>query len=380
MTTTIAERKDVAREMLADEVRAALADGRRIRLAGAGTWLDAGRPVESDAVVSTRELRGIVEYVPGDLTLTARAGTSLAEIREATAAHGQWLALDPHGSDEGTLGATVATASAGPLAAAFGTPRDLVLGLEFISGTGAVVRGGGRVVKNVAGFDLVRLLTGSWGTLGLITEITVRLHARPQADESFAVPIGADDIDGVRRFLRGLPFPLYACEAVNAPLAAALHLGADAAVLARAAGNSELVSAARSGLRELGAPRAVGAEVWENLRRVEPRDAAVLRLSHLPTRLGEIWRAAAASGGDALMHATPTRGLVRCILRDARVSAAAIEHVTQAVPGVTLVGERLPADAWSRIPTPAAGRLSPGIKRAFDPGHQLNRAILGEQS
>src|SRR5439155_9619738 len=102
---------------------------------------------------------GIVEYVPGDLTLTARAGTTLAEIRDATAAEQQWLALDPHGSDDGTIGATVATASAGPLATAFGTPRDLVLGVEFLTGGGALARGGGRVVKNVAGFDLVRLLT-----------------------------------------------------------------------------------------------------------------------------------------------------------------------------------------------------------------------------
>src|SRR5919199_245968 len=88
-------------------------------------------------------------------------------------------------------GARWRTASYGPLATAFGTPRDAVLGAEFVTGTGAVVRGGGRVVKNVAGFDLVRLVIGAWGTLGVLTEITVRLRARPEIDETVAVAAGS---------------------------------------------------------------------------------------------------------------------------------------------------------------------------------------------
>ena len=133
-----------------DRVLDAANRGVGLRIAGSGTWLDAGRPVVASETISTRELAGIVEYVPGDLTLTARAGTTLAEVRDATSAHGQWLALDPAGTSDGTLGAMVSTASSGPLRTYFGTPRDLVLGVEFITGTGAVARGGGRVVKNVA--------------------------------------------------------------------------------------------------------------------------------------------------------------------------------------------------------------------------------------
>ena len=101
---------------LRDRVRDAAKRGAPLRIAGRGTWLDAGRPVRATETVSTRELSGITEYVPGDLTLTARAGTTLGEIRDATRKHGQWLALDPSGSDDGTLGATIATASSGPLA------------------------------------------------------------------------------------------------------------------------------------------------------------------------------------------------------------------------------------------------------------------------
>ena len=106
-----------------------------------------------------------------------------------TRAEGQWLALDPFGSAHGTLGATIATGSAGPLAHAFGTPRDNVLGIEAVTGTGEIVRAGGRVVKNVAGFDLTRLFTGAWGTLAVITEATVRLRALPERDQTIALAL-----------------------------------------------------------------------------------------------------------------------------------------------------------------------------------------------
>jgi glycolate oxidase FAD binding subunit len=123
-----------------DSIREAASRGLGLRVVGRGTWLDAGRPVRAAGSLSTRELAGIVDYVPGDLTLTARAGTALGEIRAATAAHNQWLALDPLGRDDGSIGATVATASAGPLATHFGTPRDLVLGLEYVTGSGTIGR------------------------------------------------------------------------------------------------------------------------------------------------------------------------------------------------------------------------------------------------
>src|SRR5919199_3193050 len=123
-------------------------------------------------------------------------------------------------------GARWRTASYGPLATAFGTPRDAVLGAEFVTGAGAIVRGGGRVVKNVAGFDLVRLVIGAWGTLGVLTEITVRLRARPEVDETLAIAVGAS-ADAVARLataLRALPFTPFAAEMVNGALATRLGL------------------------------------------------------------------------------------------------------------------------------------------------------------
>jgi glycolate oxidase FAD binding subunit len=120
----------------AEAVRGAAAAGTRLRLVAGGTWLDAGRPVRADAVLPLGALAGVVDHAPGDLTLTARAATPLRDVAAAARAAGQFLALDPPGADGGTLGAAVATASAGPLAHAFGTPRDLVLGAEFVTGAG----------------------------------------------------------------------------------------------------------------------------------------------------------------------------------------------------------------------------------------------------
>ncbi len=369
MTATMS---DVAVTALRDRVRDAATRGASLRIAGNGRWLDAGRPVRATETLPTRELAGIVEYVPGDLTLTARAGTTLAEIREATSPHNQWLALDPHGDDEGTLGATVATASAGPLATHFGTPRDLVLGAEFVSGAGAVVRGGGRVVKNVAGFDLTRLIIGSWGTLGVLTEITVRLHARPASDVTCAARIDPSHVGRVRTLLRRLPFTPFACEVLNTTLAQRLLGRAETTVLFRLGGNADDVAAQRTALAELGELADVNPAVWTGLRSADADALAVVRLSDSPSNIESTWSASARIDG-ALVHASPARGIVRAIVPVGHAAATAVSDVPA---GMTVIGERLPASLWARVPF-QRGALPPRIKAAFDPSNVLNPGILG---
>ena len=381
MTALAVDSVDALRDRIVD------AGNRRVglRVVGSGTWLDAGRPVRSSETISTKELTGITEYVPGDLTLTARAGTTLTEIREATREHGQWLAMDPPGSPDSTIGATVATSSAGPLRTYFGSPRDLTLGVEFVSGVGVVAKGGGRVVKNVAGFDLTRLMTGSWGTLGVITEVTVRLHARPEGDESVAIAV--DDAAGaarVRQLLRRLPFTPYACEVLNATLAGAV-VGTNATTAVfRLGGNSESVGAQRKALSELGDVRSIDSKVWAKFPTIEPADSMVFRVSSLPAEIEARWRDAsdiAAECAGTLIHASPSRGVVRCIVpkTDASVAALARRFATPAV--ASRIGERLPAELWPLCsPPPTADRLSSGIKRAFDPNTVLNVGIFGESA
>ena len=171
---------------IATAIRDAGAGRTPLRIIGCGTWLGAGSPVVADMRLTLADDSGIVAYVPDDLTVTVRAGTTLRELGETLGQHDQWVALDPEGGPDITIGATVATCSYGPAAALFGTARDQVLGITVVLGTGEVIRPGGRVVKNVAGFDLTRLMIGAWGTLGVITEVTLRVRSRSMRRDSIS--------------------------------------------------------------------------------------------------------------------------------------------------------------------------------------------------
>lgn len=371
----------MTREDVRDAVRDAARSGGAVRIAGRGTWLDAGRPVEPTETLSLAGHSGVVEYEPGDFTLTARAGTTLEELAQATLSHRQFLPLDPYGDASGTLGATVATAASGPLAHAFGTPRDNVIGLEVVTGDGSIVQSGGRVVKNVAGFDLTRLFTGSWGTLGAITEVSVRLRALPAVDETVAMSI--DDRPGASgafvRALRGASIAPFSLELLDARAASTLSIGTTPTLLVRLGGNGASVRAQRDVLARLGPLRPVDPSVWRTMRAIEPKDAIVARLSSLPSRMASVWeeaRVATSGVEDALLIASIGRSIVRTIVPANGVDAA------RAIAGceATVIFERLPAALWAELaPSPARDRLSRGVKERFDPSHVLNPGILGEE-
>jgi glycolate oxidase FAD binding subunit len=235
-------------------------------------------------------------------------------------------------------------------------------------------------VKNVAGFDLARLLTGSWGTLGIITEISLRLHARPEADESIAIALDDREhgVERARLLLRRLPFIPYACEILNGALAGRLGVGTDATVLVRMGGNVDAVAAQQQAFKELGAPRVVESDVWTRLRSAEPSEAIVFRVSNLPSRIQGTWLEAAAltrACPGTLVHATAARGVVRCIVPR---SDAATDALAKSFASGTAarVGERLPPLLWPHALT--RDRLSRGIKTTFDPARVLNPGILGE--
>ncbi len=365
-----------------DAVRDAAAAGTPLRIAGSGTWLDAGRPVRATRTLSLSNLTGVVQYEPGDFTLTARAGTTLDELANATRPHRQFLALDPYGDATGTLGATVATAASGPMAHAFGAPRDNVIGLEVVTGDGSVVRCGGRVVKNVAGFDLTRLFTGSWGTLGVITEVSVRLRALPAVDETYAVRVDErpEPLTALVRSLRLASIAPLALELVSPTLASRLSLGATTTLLVRLGGNVMSIAAQRKVLASLGDVHQVETDVWRAVRGAEPSVSIVARLSSLPSRMASVWteaRGATAGMADATLTASLGRGVIRCALPgDARDAASRLAQCDASV-----IFERLPADLWGELAPPAVNdRLSRGVKERFDPSRILNPGVLGEES
>src|SRR5688572_30768634 len=167
-------------EQVAAILRVAAEERHAVEPASGGSWLKAGyKPASPPIVLSTARFSNISEYEPADLVASVGAGVKLADFQDLAAKHQQRIALDPPGDTRTTIGGVVATASAGPLRLAFGAPRDQVLGVELVTGDGRVVNLGGKVVKNVAGYDLTRLVVGSHGTLGVITRVHMRLQPRP---------------------------------------------------------------------------------------------------------------------------------------------------------------------------------------------------------
>ena len=166
----------------ASALRSAAEAGRTVRVRGSGTKADLGGADAgaSDSVLRTRGLHGIIDHVPADLTVTVRAGTRLRDVQAALAERGQFLPLDPP-HDEATIGGVVAANSNGFGALRYGAVRDLLIGTTTALTNGTLAHAGGRVVKNVAGYDLNKLLVGSFGTLGVIVEATFRVLPLPVA-------------------------------------------------------------------------------------------------------------------------------------------------------------------------------------------------------
>jgi glycolate oxidase FAD binding subunit len=265
--------------------------------AGHGRWPQGGGAVAADVVISTRRIRNVVHYEAADLTFTAGAGISLGSLAEATGAHGQWLPLDPPGGHHGSLGAAVATGVGGPLRQWFGPPRDHVLGLTLVSGDGRVLRWGGRVVKNVAGFDVTRLCIGSWGALGVITSVSARLFPLPEVDVTVMMD-GADapSLLPLARALSLSPLPLAAVELLD-PLGGIREGGGErAALVVRLLGSRTEVAAMEERIRH----EPGGGEALRRLEGGESRgfhrrqqaweDGAhlVFRLAALPSQMGQV--------------------------------------------------------------------------------------------
>ncbi len=177
MTELVHRPTDV--DTLQDIVRAGDVGG--LRIAGGGTKSALGRSVNAHATIDATGIRGIITYEPAELILVARPGTPLSEVEDLLAAEGQHLAFEPpHWGSTATLGGTVSCGLSGPRRFKAGALRDFVLGAQIVDGSGTCTRSGGRVVKNVTGYDVPRLLCGSFGTLGILTEVCLKLWPRPE--------------------------------------------------------------------------------------------------------------------------------------------------------------------------------------------------------
>jgi glycolate oxidase FAD binding subunit len=252
---------------------------------GGGTKIDWGNPpTGADIVLSTKRLDRILEHASGDMTATVQAGCTVAAFNQALARRGQRLALDPLWPQQATIGGILATDDSGPLRAAFGTLRDHLIGITVALADGTVARSGGKVVKNVAGYDLPKLFTGSFGTLGVITEATFRLY--PLARSSVTLRFVAPTFDVLDQALSALT----ACSLVTAAVQIETDENGEAQVMVLVEGLPEAI--AGKVRRVVGAVTDCGAhqidppaDAWNAMERLffDP-DSCVAKVSLLPTQ------------------------------------------------------------------------------------------------
>jgi glycolate oxidase FAD binding subunit len=265
-----------------------------IRVVGGKTKIGwGGIGAETHEEISIAHLNQILEHNEGDLTAVLQAGVPLAKAQEAFASANQMLALDPPDPGGATIGGVVAAGDSGPLRHRYGAARDLVLGVAVALPDGTVARAGGKVIKNVAGYDLAKLFAGSFGTLGAIVEVAVRLH--PLRATASAGGRG-DDPELVARAARALAHSQLEAQALDIA-----WRDGQGGVLARFAGAEAepQADAARRALHEAGLDASVmhdDAGAWE-AQRTAQRGALVVRVSALQTQLGDVLRAAERHGG-----------------------------------------------------------------------------------
>jgi glycolate oxidase FAD binding subunit len=356
-----------------------------LAIEGRGTKRGLLRPVQAARTVSTRNLTGITLYRPSELIISARAGTPIPEIEAALAEHGQHLIAEPpdtralFAADEpATLGGIIAANLSGPRRIAWGAMRDHLLGIRFVNGAGEVLRSGGRVLKNVTGLDLCKLLAGSHGTLGVITEITLKVLPAPEATATLLIE-APDIATGVRALSAGLGSPFSVTGAAllpGAPTLAALRLEDFAASVTYRAARL------RDSLAPFGPATLLDGEpsrsFWRDIRDAAPLAArpeeAVWRVSVRPSAAPAVARAAENLGGRTLLDwggglvwvAAPATTEAHAAL----VAAAAVTGGTctlfRAPEALRLAVAVLPADP---PPLAAIGRR---VKAALDPAGILN--------
>jgi len=355
----------------------------KVRIEGSGTWLTPDAP--ADLSVSTRALNQVISVSPADLVATVQAGATIETVRRQLADHETWLALDPPGRPDRTIGSIAATGTAGALRYGLGPVRDHVLGCAIATGDGRLVRAGGRVVKNVAGYDLTKLQIGGFGGFGIIAELHLRLHALPRADLTMMARGSRDHLTAVGRELVEANVITAALELFSPALAAE----PDWVLAARLLGTNAAVDAESRRLATFGnlawhqLPPERSAAFWSIVTRGMLGGPVTIRLGVLRDGLDETIDLLSYNLDEGLVSAGAGNGLIRWT-GDAAVERLRTVRRIAAAREIPMTIERAPWTIRRALGHFGAyregvGQLVGRLRETFDPGGQLSVALEGAE-
>jgi glycolate oxidase FAD binding subunit len=372
----VPETIDAAASRIAESERS----GEVVAIIGGGTDFDIGNtPDRAGLVIRTTKLDRVVEHAPSDQIIAVEAGATLARVQEVVMAHGQRLALDPPQPDRATIGGIVAANAFGPLRTRFGSVRDLIIGISIIRADGVIAHGGGKVVKNVAGFDLPKLMVGSLGTLGMIATVTFRLHPLPENSETLLLT------NRNAAALRKLILDMKQSQLEPATVVAIAHVtGFDVAV--RFEGFRAGVVAQRDRLSRLSTcevlDTAGAKQFWSRHDAIRAAGPLRLKIAAPPSHVEIVSSAVVAPllgamNGGFVWYPMSGLGFVTGAPADDRRIATAIENARQILVkargsltiGAAPASVREHVGAWGE-PT-GAYPLMQAIKQKFDPGRRF---------
>lgn len=240
-------------EQLAQVIAEAHRQNWRVLPCGSGSKLSwGGLATGVDVIVSTERINQLIEHAVGDLTVTVEAGMKFSHLQSILANHRQFLALDPKAPDLATIGGIVASSDTGSLRQRYGGVRDQLLGITFVRADGQIAKAGGRVVKNVAGYDLMKLFTGSYGTLGVISQVTFRVYPLQEASTTVVLTGAADAVSQAAATLRGSALTPTQADLLSTKLVSHLGLGTGLGLIARFQSISESVKEQSQQLLQVG--------------------------------------------------------------------------------------------------------------------------------
>ncbi len=361
----------------------------KILLCSGGSKLSWGGLTQNiDVVVSIERLNQVIEHAVGDLTVTVEAGTKFADLQAVLAKSGQFLPLDPASPESATIGGIIATADAGSLRQRYGGVRDLLLGITFVRADGQIALAGGRVVKNVAGYDLMKLFTGSYGTLGAICQATLRVYPLPEASITVVLTGNVENLTQAAKTLRASALTPAKFDLLSTELVTNLRLGKGMGLVASFASLKESVKQQSATLVEVGKRLSLQSSIytnkeentlWETIQQQTRQNQTELiscKIGVLPAAAIEVLSLLnSVSRGMSLIHALSGLGVWRCPADTTVAEIVKVRSLCQSKGGFLTILEapidcKQQLDVWGYSGNSL--ELMRKIKHQFDPKNVLN--------